>query len=158
MMTSPALDGEKEQASRLEFPAATTTLIPLRWIAPTAAFNEALYPPLIDILTTEGCPCSCWCDAIASRPRNTPDVEPLPSEHVSTWTDITVAPRATPYVFPAAVDAQWVPCELSQSPSVTTPRATYPGEHMSPVHPADHKPNALSPKSVWDTRTPVSIT
>lgn len=44
--TSPALDGEKAQASRLRFPAAATMLRPLRWMLSTAAFNEALYPPI----------------------------------------------------------------------------------------------------------------
>eukprot|EP00966_Prymnesium_polylepis_P249023 5757642-Prymnesium_polylepis.1 len=91
-----------------------------------------------------------------SIPARTPAPDPVPW-HDSTCTDTIVACLATPYVVPAAVDAQCVPCPEQVDEAIPPKIQSEPHVVSVPVwHPALQPARARPPKSACEMRTPVS--
>ena len=106
VIASAANAGEKLQASELEFPAATTTVMPATVAAPIAlvyAGSEPL-PPRLMLMIDGFTPLALNQSIAAICQERAPE---LRSESV--MSEKTVASLATPNVVPAAVPAQCVP-------------------------------------------------
>ena len=111
VIASGALDGEDEHAFDRSFPAATTTTMPAACAAAIAAFWAELYPPPSEReATAVEAPRATVSLTAHSSAAITSLVYPVP-EQSRALTATIVAPLATPYVAPAAVPAQCVPCD-----------------------------------------------
>ena len=117
VIASGALDGEDKHASFSSLPAATTTTMPAACAAATAAFTAELLPPPSEReATAVEAPRAAASLTAHSNAAITSLVYPEPEQSRAPTATI-VAPLATPYVDPAAVPAQCVPCEEQVLPS-----------------------------------------
>ena len=107
MIADGARAGLDWHASRLSFPAATTTGIPAATAAATAASSPSEVPPPRLRLITEGPAGLCW--TAQSMPAITSVTLPVPSAVQHAERSARVTPLATPYVRPPMVPATWVP-------------------------------------------------
>src|SRR3990172_5928497 len=127
-MAAATRAGEKKQALRLLFPAATTKVTPDAMALLTAASRVLEAPPPRLMFATAGSTALAFTQL---TPLMTPVVVPDPAQ-LRTRTATSATLLATPHVAPPTVPATWVPCPLQSAAGSEPSTASNPSPAPPP--------------------------